>query len=287
MSLTLFTASNINHKLVKFATEKTVQAIPSSDLLIFSDIPVGIDRPHRYGNLPSSDSNEFKIVEYCDFMIKGLVDFVKTDHVLVYQYDGFAVNRPYWSDEFLNYDYIGTPTPYHTLYGAHGSIDVKGVDYTLLPGWFVGGGGFSLRSKKLLEALQDENISSFYKCRGRDESISYRPGDDVVISIVYREYLEQKHGIKFAPLEIAVRFASECATNCFNLGFHGWDNIPFYLTEDECLYYLDNLTKNDYTSNSVMLDKLIGKLYIHNYKDTIRYLYNKFNIEENNKELFR
>lgn len=74
------------------------------------------------------------IEEYSSFMIKELNQYVKTEYVLVIQYDGFILNPDAWTDEFIQYDYIGAPWWYDD-------------------GKNVGNGGFSLRSRKLLEIL--------------------------------------------------------------------------------------------------------------------------------------
>jgi len=74
------------------------------------------------------------IKKYSDFMIKELYKYIETDFALIIQHDGFVLNASAWSDSFLQYDYIGGPW-YHLG-------DLR-----------VGNGGFSLRSKKLVDWL--------------------------------------------------------------------------------------------------------------------------------------
>ena len=141
------------------------------------------------------------VEDYSKFMIKKLNNYVNTDFVLIIQYDGFILNPEGWTDEFLKHDYIGAPWWY--------TDDCN-----------VGNGGFSLRSKRLLEILQkDENIKEYH-------------GEDHNICRTYGPYLKNK-GIKFAPEKIAKTFSIEGAleppampvkygskwTNEF--GFHG------------------------------------------------------------------
>lgn len=71
-------------------------------------------------------------------MIKELNKYIETSYVLIIQYDGFILNPDAWTDEFLEYDYIGAPWWY--------TDDCN-----------VGNGGFSLRSKKLLEILANDD----------------------------------------------------------------------------------------------------------------------------------
>ena len=66
-----------------------------------------------------------------------LYKHINTDFCLVVQYDGKVSDPDLWNDDFLNYDYIGAA-------------------------WtdgYVGNGGFTLRSKKLYDALVDMNVA--------------------------------------------------------------------------------------------------------------------------------
>ena len=119
------------------------------------------------------------IEKYSEFIVKKLNDYVDTEFVLIFQYDGFILSANNWRDEFLNYDYIGTPWVGY---------------YKENPEHNVGNGGFSLRSKKLLEILAN------------DEHIELGQPEDALICRQYRDYLEEK-GIKYAPEEIAGIFA--------------------------------------------------------------------------------
>lgn len=124
------------------------------------------------------NTNEIKsLVDYNRFNMKILYEYIKTDFVLVVEYDGFILNPDAWEDEFLEYDYIGAPWWYKD-------------------GHNVGNGGFSLRSKRLLEIL--------YK----DDFINQTFPDDRHICRTYRTYLESK-GIKFAPEVLARKFSIE------------------------------------------------------------------------------
>ena len=62
-------------------------------------------------------------------------NYFDTDYVLTFQSDGFILNPDAWTDEFFNYDYIGAP------WGDNR--------------YAVGNGGFSFRSKKLMNFVSD------------------------------------------------------------------------------------------------------------------------------------
>jgi len=172
-------------------------------------------------SLPSTNKNVIKIKsisslkEYSQFMLKEMNDYIDTDFVLIIQHDGFILNPDAWDDSYLNYDYIGAP-----LY-----VEGKQI---------VGNGGFSLRSKKLLQILQtDENIYI-------DENPDHKYGqhEDWIISVINGQYLENK-GIKFAPVELAHKFSFE-KNRIFGpkwngqFGFHGltWTDISDWIKEN-------------------------------------------------------
>lgn len=126
---------------------------------------------------------------YSKFIIKDLV--INTGFALIVQHDGYVKNWQAWTNDFLQYDYIGAPWYYKD-------------------GMNVGNGGFSLRSKKLLK-LSAEICQETHP-------------EDEKICRTYRKQLEQ-HGIKFAPESLAAKFSFEgyqqtgMYTNQF--GFHG------------------------------------------------------------------
>ncbi len=131
---------------------------------------------------------------YCKFVIKALDRHIHTDFALLVQYDGYIINPDCWTSEFQQYDYIGARWP-------------------LSDGMAVGNGGFSLRSKRLLRALQDPEI------------VRLDP-EDIAICRTYRRLLESRYGIRFAPESLADRFAFETVQpEGQTFGFHGTDHL--------------------------------------------------------------
>jgi hypothetical protein len=132
---------------------------------------------------------------YSHFVMTSVLPHVRTSHVLFIQWDGFIIDHCAWRDEFLDYDYIGAPWPQFRSEVA------------------VGNGGFSLRSKRLLEALQDSDI------------VVSHP-EDVAICHTNRALLEKRYSIRFAPAELAYRFAFERGVpQGTTFGFHGLFNF--------------------------------------------------------------
>lgn len=132
-------------------------------------------------------------LEFSLFCLKDLYKYIKTDHCLLVQRDGYVLNGNLWNDKFLNYDYIGAPC------------------------WdnLVGNGGFSLRSFKLLKTTADapfELNEQSHNC------------EDMYICKTYRNYFLEK-GINFAPVELARNFSMECYNEHYKNSLFGAHRI--------------------------------------------------------------
>jgi hypothetical protein len=133
--------------------------------------------------------------QYSRWVCRELHAHVPTSHVLLFQADGYVKNWQAWTDDWLGYDYIGAPW-WHT------------------DGMNVGNGGFSLRSRRLMEIV------------ATDPAIATYHPEDVKICRVYRPYLERAHAIRYAPEDVARRFSIEGykqpnRTHTTEFGFHG------------------------------------------------------------------
>lgn len=141
---------------------------------------------------------DFSLEKYNKFIIKNLNSYINTDFVLIFQNDGFISNLGAWTDEFLNYDYIGAPWWYNDENN-------------------VGNGGFSLRSKKLMDILAE------------DDHIEETHPEDHHTCRTYGKYLRDTHGIKFAPQELASRFSVETGNYFNQFGFHSKWHLSAYI----------------------------------------------------------
>lgn len=146
---------------------------------------------------------QFEMLESIDsynrFMIYHLWRHVQTEHVLVVQADGYVLDHRMWDPAFLKFDYIGAPWKVsRTAY-----IDPFGVHQR------VGNGGFSLRSRRLLELPRwvdvpfDVNSNDFYN--HMNVGLSSEDGN----ICVHNRHIFEMHGCKFADLETACRFSKE------------------------------------------------------------------------------
>lgn len=167
------------------------------------------------------------VADYSRFMIRELGGYFSCAHVLVVQWDGFVTDAGRWDPGFLAHDYIGAPWP-----GQQPA---------------VGNGGFSLRSRRLVDALQ-----------AIDTPVTHP--EDHCICDRYRPQLERDHGIRFAPLDVASRFSWEAAEPVVpTFGFHSFFNFHRVLAEPELLAYLDLC--DDALLHSVPARRLLKNLY--------------------------
>jgi tetratricopeptide (TPR) repeat protein len=224
-NVTLCCIDCANQPLSIVALKRSMTARPFAEVLFLTD---------RLYKVPGVRVEQIPPIRdraaYSNFVVKQLRGHIGTPHVLLIQWDGYIVNPSAWADEFLQYDYIGAPW-----------------------GWYkdayrVGNGGFSLRSKRLLDALADPEIMAIDP---EDEAICRR----------YRPLLEERYGIRFAPEEVAARFSFETTyTREMPFGFHGLYNMWLFIAEDEFDNFLAQLSPEILRSRQLLQ---LGR----NYKD--------------------
>jgi len=118
--------------------------------------------------------------------------------------DGFPINPSLWSDDFLKYDYIGAPWDPKQCGG-----------WPLGSGWgselLVGNGGFCLQTSRMMDLCLQMPIT---------EEIT-TTASDVYVCRLQRKWFERQ-GARFAPPDVALRFATEQTDQESNsFGFHG------------------------------------------------------------------
>lgn len=163
-------------------------------------------------------------IEYSRFLVYDLANYIETSHALIVQSDGYVANPNQWKDYFLDYDYIGAPWPLPT--DEYSFRDSKGNLQR------VGNGGFSLRSKRLLELAKKLNLEwkeyygyynedGFYCCHNR--------------------HVYEDHGCVYAPIEIAAQFSQETPIpeigGIIPFGFHGKNHYYYSLTQKSLSKY--------------------------------------------------
>ena len=153
-----------------------------------------------------------KLKEINDFnhaMIYEVGAYIGTKFMLLIHYDGFVVNPQSWDDEFLKYDYIGSPFP----------RPVDDFSYRDVDGHICRvGNSVSIRSKRLMELPEKAKIPF--------EADHGFFNEDGFICCKNR-HLFLKAGMKYAPLEVAARFGRERElpehAGVEPFVFHKWD----------------------------------------------------------------
>ena len=173
------------------------------------------------------------INDFSFFCLNNLIDYVKTDFCLLVQWDGWVINPFNWNSSFLEFDYIGAAWPHYKSNN-------------------VGNGGFSLRSKKLLEATKEMvNIKKPLLCDLIEDDFICRE---------FRDDFVNHYKIKFPSAKLADKFSIERKfwTN-ESFGFHGFFNFDQIFTDNSYLGYIENL-HNDCYGNRLSYDLVINLL---------------------------
>jgi hypothetical protein len=196
--LTLVAATSVNVAATLLAIEASQALVRFGACKLFTHtIPERTVRNVEVILIPELRSS----MEYSQFMLHGLAEHVATSHCLVVQWDGYVLDPDRWDPGFLDYDYIGASWP------------------QFFDGHDVGNGGFSLRSKRLLEACRSEDYKDCHP-------------EDVAIGRHNRPWLEAQ-GLRFAPRELADTFSAERASAPeVAFGFHGVWHMPQLIGAD-------------------------------------------------------
>ena len=159
----------------------------------------------EYISIPPLNS----VDSYNQMIFQDLHKYFKTSHCLIVQADSFVVNSDLWDNEFLKFDYIGGPWPDKIEINPNLILDLKKNP--------VGNGGFSLRSRKLVETTSKIDFKSLkFPIKAEDVVICYYLYDKMINS-----------GIHFAPPQLAAKFSMENIDNLYGqnansvFGFHG------------------------------------------------------------------
>ena len=197
--VTLCAVTSVNVEATVRALEHSMAQIDFAACKLFTDAEIA---PTRVGidviKIPRLSS----VADYSNFVLKHVVDQIDTSHCLIVQWDGYVVDASKWQPAFLGFDYIGARWP------------------QFIDGHDVGNGGFSLRSRRLME-----------ECRSPEFQPSH--AEDVAIARINREWLEGR-GMHFANGVMADMFSAEREGSIqSSFGFHGVWHMPDVLGTDD------------------------------------------------------
>lgn len=193
-NVTLVCIDTVNYGPAINAINKSLERIKPAKTIFFTDIACVANDQFEVVNIKHLYSKK----DYSKFMMKELGKYpFETSHILVIQWDGYVIDETAWDEDFLKFDYLGGLWLYDD-------------------GHANGNGGFSLRSSLL------------HKLLAEDDFILPAAFEDDAICRTYRNYLEQKYAIKFAPDELCEKFSFELRRpRQETFGFHSFFHQPF------------------------------------------------------------
>jgi hypothetical protein len=197
--VTLCAAASVNIAATHKALSRCLEIADFAETLLFTDqMEMRDDERIRCVRIPRLNDS----AAYSHLVLKELPDHINSDFVLIVQWDGFITHGDRWDPSFLDFDYIGAVWPH---------FDV---------GHRVGNGGFSLRSRRLLEATRDQRFKPHHP-------------EDVCICRSNRAWLEAEYDIRFADSETAAHFSFErLRADRPAFGFHGIFNMVDLIGEE-------------------------------------------------------
>jgi hypothetical protein len=196
-----------NKQFASLAIKMTQRLSVVDKIFTFTDVPFEGITGVEFIKIPPLSSNN----EYGQIIFEHIPEIINSSHVLIFQWDGFPLNPNKWKDTFLEYDYIGAPS-----------------------GGWVGNGGFSIRSRKLVQSLKKLDITV-------DLSNPFDQPEDQIIC-THKKALLESYGINFAPVSIASEFSFESGRLRKDvLGFHAAFNFPHFFTEADLIKNADSI----------------------------------------------
>lgn len=229
-------------RIARYAVERTLREFDADECLLLSDTCFVAGARH----IPIEPIRS--IAQYNALTLDHLPQWTACDRYLLIQWDGFVLDGCRWRDDFVDWDYIGAPWPH--MAGA------------------VGNGGFSLRSQRLLDAVQGLRID--------EPKPDVDTAEDLQICLKYRPTL-QARGLRFPDAGLAGAFACERlpATPAWaaagtqgisSFGFHGVFNFPFAMTEAEVLDLWDSILPRMGDSSAIWL-LFVWHAWCRRYRD--------------------
>lgn len=193
-TITLLIADGVNASRAVKVIDKCKAVADFGAVKLLTHLPV--ESEHRIEIMPLKS-----LIAYSIFCLTEMYKYIDTEFCLVVQRDGWIINPGAWTDDWLQYDYVAP------LFVQHDD---------------VGSGGFSLRSKRIMEAAAQR----YRAWDGTDEDAhllqeSVGSYEDGVLSLqmIY-------DGFKYAPKSEAMKFGQGGNKNpqyyySHPLGFHG------------------------------------------------------------------
>ncbi len=171
------------------ALEYSMRGVEFGDVVLVTHRrPLTLPKTIRYSHTTKLDC----IDKFNYKMVYELGNHIHTDFVLLIHADGFVVHPESFRNDFLNYDYIGSPWPLPENDYAY--RDSKGEICRV-------GNSVSIRSKRLLDFPRKAGLKWE---KVQDDTYN----EDIFLCCKYKNVIEEA-GMRFAPIEVAKYFGHE------------------------------------------------------------------------------
>ena len=184
---------------------KSMRELPGSRGLLLS-IQKPASLPH---DIQWKQIGDLDYMMYSVFMMHSLYAFIETDYCLTVQDDGWVLNGKNFKPEYYEYDYIGGAC--HAAKVGN-QLMLRCTWHDQHPRVLVQNGGFSLRSKRFLEA---PNKYGIVHSQANDIHLW---NEDVQLSCLKR-HLFAEVGMKYASEKTVRDFSLECVIPEFHDNF--------------------------------------------------------------------
>ena len=213
--VTLLAVTSVEIDMTQLALRISSRNIEFGSIKLFSS-----SRPKKtYPEIEYISVPPLNIMDYNRIIIEDLHKYFKTSYCLIVQADSFVVNTDLWKNEFLEFDYIGAPWPNKIQIDSKLTLSLEKNP--------VGNGGFSLRSRKLVEATAKINFNSL--------NVPIKSEDIIICHYYYKQMLDG--GIRFASPQLASQFSMENENHLYGqdvntvFGFHGKQFREYFLNK--------------------------------------------------------
>jgi hypothetical protein len=221
--VTLVIAETRCHELMRLTLTDMVLKVNFGGIIIHTDKPelIGIPAPAEYIHVPDWPDKW----KQGAFYYMEAPHAVKTSHALLIEWDGGLRDVGCWTDDFLQYDYVGAPWILGARMGRREHS--------------VGNGGFLLLSKRMADYV--------YPRRAQLQIMT-----DMQYARDRRDLLEREMGAKWAPEALAHQFSYEHyyephrSQSAPSFGYHDIFNWPLALSHDEVLRRTRLVMQNEY-----------------------------------------
>ncbi|HYT41412.1 MAG TPA: DUF5672 family protein, partial [Methylomirabilota bacterium] len=206
------------HKLARLAVQDCLKVADFGDIIIASD---------NFNILRIPGAQHIRVPNwsdktgYCKFLWHDAARYVKTPQCMIIQWDSWIINPQSWSSKFLEYDYIGSPWRFKDDFN-------------------VGNSGFSLRSKRLMDYLYNN----------QEKYPITNPQEDSLLCRSYQGQIIKETDFHWAPEKLAHQFSFEVNKQYPDpFGFHGIFNWPEVLSSEKLIERLTIAKENEYISS--------------------------------------